>query len=89
MGDLISSHFGSTVGGAATGAIGVSLDATCGAGAGAAGIAAEAGGAATNPEARAEPVLPTVGSIEGIVGMPLRTVSSKSGLLRVSSAMSV
>ena len=91
MGDFTSSHFGSTAGGAAVGGVvAVSLMGIAGAGVGVLGNTTGAGDAATNPEGATGLVLPrVVGSIMGVEGMPLRTVSSKSGLFKVNSAMSV
>ncbi len=89
IGDLISSHLGFIAGEPVDGATdGLRVASSCTGGDAVGTTAGEVGGV-MNPEAAIESILPAVGSIGGKVRIPLRTVSSKSGLFKVNSAMSV
>ena len=89
MGDLTSTHLGSTAGVAGTGgADGVSL-ATKGGEVGVVGMTMASVGVAATPGMTLPLEILKDGGIGVAVGIPLRTVSSKSALFRVNSAISV
>lgn len=89
MGDLTSTHLGSTAGVAVTGgADGVSL-ATTGGAIGVVGMTMASVEVGMTPGRTLPLETLTEGGIGVAVGIPLRTVSSKSALFKVNSAISV